>query len=114
VIFLFFFVLLKKPNIVRIDPDYTVLATIDFNPPAELLAAQLENKHDMMGRLLAAQKLGGKKDSKSIGKLKHTLNNDSFYGVRIEAAKALAKTHTPEALEALTQSLSQKRRARQT
>lgn len=104
----FYFDLPKKPSIVRIDPDYTVLASIDFQPPADLLAAQLKNKDDMMGRLLAAQQLGGKKDSKSINQLKQTLNNDPFFGVRIEASKALAKTHTPEALEALNQSLAQK------
>lgn len=110
----FYFDLPKKPEIVRIDPEYTVLASIDFHPPAELLAAQLENGDDMMGRLLAAQQLGGKEDSASIGKIKHTLNNDSFHGVRIEAAKALAKTRSPEALDALVQSLGQKdARARQ-
>ncbi len=110
----FYFDLPKKPGIVRIDPDYTVLASIDFKPPTDLLTAQLNNEDDMMGRLFAAQQLGGKRDSKSIEKLNHTLNNDSFYGVRIEAAKALAKTHTPEALEALSLSLDQKdARARQ-
>lgn len=103
----FYFDLPKKPQIVRIDPDYTLLANIDFNPPSDLLAAQLEDKNDMMGRLLATQQLGGKKDSKSIEKLKHTLNHDGFYGVRIEAAKALAKTHSPQALDALAHSLGQ-------
>ncbi len=110
----FYFDLPEKPEIIRVDPDYTLLADIYFHPPTSTRSAQLKNEKDMMGRLLAVQLLGGKKDSKSIDKLKHTLNNDSFYGVRIEAAKALAKTHTPDALKALADSLEQKdARARQ-
>ena len=97
----FFFELPARPKIVRIDPELTVLAAIDFQPPNPLLFAQLENPDDMMGRLLAAKALGGRKDAKSIEALEKVLTGDPFYGVRIEAAKALAKTHTPGALAAL-------------
>lgn len=103
----FFFELPTKAKIVRIDPDLTVLAKIDFKPPNPLLFAQLENDDDAIGRVIAAQNLGGKKDKQSIEKLKSTLNGDEFFGARIEAAKALAKTHTPEALAALVDSLGQ-------
>ncbi|MCB1233497.1 MAG: M1 family metallopeptidase [Verrucomicrobiae bacterium] len=103
----FFFDLPAKPKIVRVDPEYTVLASVDFTPPPPLLHAQLENADDMMGRLFAVKALGGKNDPASLEKLKATLNGDSFYGVRIEAAKGLAKTHTPEALAALSDSLKQ-------
>ncbi|MFK5923798.1 MAG: M1 family aminopeptidase [Verrucomicrobiota bacterium] len=103
----FYFDLAKKPDIIRIDPEYTLLTDIDFHPPTSTRSAQLKNEKDMMGRLLAVKLLAGKKDSKSIAKLKNSLNHDSFYGVRIEAAKALVKTHSPEALIALTQSLQQ-------
>jgi aminopeptidase N len=61
----------------------------------------------MMGRLLAAKTLGGKKDSQSVEKLNERLNQDPFHGVRIEAARALAKTRTPEALKFLAGSLKQ-------
>ena len=40
-------------------------------------------------------------------KLRDTLNHDSFYGVRIEAAQALRSLHTDEALEALLASTQQ-------
>ncbi len=103
----FFFQLPSKPKIVRLDPELTVLAKIDFQPPNPLLFAQLENGDDMLGRLLAAKALGGRKDAKSIESLTKVLRNDAFHGVRIEAAKALAKTRTPEALAALAGSLEQ-------
>ena len=97
----FFFKLPAKPEVVRIDPDYTVLCSLDFKPPAPLLLAQLERKDDMMGRLLAVKALSGRKDRKSIDALKKALQEDPFFGVRIEAAKSLAATHTAEAFAAL-------------
>lgn len=103
----FYFDLNKKPAIVRIDPDYTLLAEIAFQPPAKLLKAQVKNPQDMMGRLLAVQQLANKKDSNSNKQLEHALNQDTFYGVRIEAAKALAKIHSSESLAALSHSLDQ-------
>ena len=96
-----------KPTAVRIDPDFTVLADIDFKPANPLLHAQLELKDDMIGRLFAVQHLGGRKDADSIDKLTARLNGDAFYGVRIEAAKALEKTHTTESLDALLASRQQ-------
>lgn len=103
----FYFELPTKPKIVRIDPGLTVLASIDFSPANPLLHAQLENGTDMMGRLLAATALGGKQDQESIDRLKQVLLGDPFYGVRIEAAVALTKTHTPAGLAALVDSLAQ-------
>ncbi|MCB1232086.1 MAG: HEAT repeat domain-containing protein [Verrucomicrobiae bacterium] len=103
----FFFALPSAPKLVRLDPEGTVLAKIDFSPPNPLLFAQLENPDDMLGRLLAAKTLGGRKDDKSIDALKACLNGDGFYGVRIEAAKALTKTHTEESLAALLASRDQ-------
>lgn len=103
----FYFSLPNKPEIVRLDPDLTVLAGIDFTPPAPMLMEQLQNPNDMLGRLLAVKSLGGKNDGQSLDGLKKALNGDAYYGVRIEAARALAKTHTPEALAALIDSQKQ-------
>lgn len=97
----FYFSLPEKPKMARIDPGVTVLAGIEFLPPDPMLHAQLENAEDMMGRLLAAKILGGRKDRKSIELLGKILSTDPSYAVRTEAAIALAKTHTPEALEVL-------------
>jgi aminopeptidase N len=103
----FYFPLPKKAKIVRIDPDLTVLAGIDFTPASPLLHAQLENPDDTIGRLLAAAALGGRKDRESIDRLGKILKEDSFYGVRIEAARSLTKTQTRESFDALAASLTQ-------
>ena len=103
----FYFDLPAKPKIVRLDPDTTVLAGVDFTPPNPLLHAQLENPGDLIGRVIAAKTLGGKSDAESINLLKKVLSGDPHYGVRIEAAKSLAKTHTPEALAVLLGAVAQ-------
>ncbi len=104
----FSFTLPDKPKIVRINPDLSVLAEIQFNPTSAMQQAQLESKGDMLGRLLITKKLGGRKDSKSIKQLAAVLGNDSFHGVRIEAAKSLAKTHTDDAFAILKKNIGQK------
>jgi aminopeptidase N len=103
----FYFPLDAAPEIVRFDPEYTLLAKVTFRVPAAMLHAQLGEKDDMIGRLLAIEQLSEKKDKESVGWLKETLNNDRFYGVRIEAARALRLIHTDEALDALLASTKQ-------
>src|SRR5207249_5740337 len=48
-----------------------------------------------------------RRDKETVAKLKQVLNNDPFYGVRIEAARALRSAHTDEALEVLLASTKQ-------
>jgi aminopeptidase N len=103
----FYFPLSGEPNIVRFDPEFTLLADVKFHKPAAMLHAQVENQADVIGRLLALDKLKDKKDKKTIAKLKHVLNHDSFYGVRQSASSALREIHTDEAFEALAESLDQ-------
>ena len=101
----FFFPLPGAPELVRVDPDYTLLAKIEFQPPPEMLKRQLAG--DVIGRMLAVQSLGNKKDAASAEQLKQVLNADGFHGVRSEAAKALKKMNTNDARTALVQSLVQ-------
>ncbi len=103
----FFFKLPAQPKTARIDPGYTILAKINFTPPSPLLDAQLDDETDMIGRLLAIQVLSKKKDKESIDRLAETLRADAFYGVRIEAAKALKTIHNDAAFAALRGSLNQ-------
>jgi len=100
----FNFPLESAPEIVRLDPEYTLLIKPSFNVPNAMLFAQLADPSDMMGRVLAIDQLANKQDKESVAKLKQTLNHDSFYGVRIEAARALRSIHTDEALAALLDS----------
>jgi len=103
----FYFPLDAAPEIVRVDPEYTLLAKTTFRLPTSMLYAQLADKTDSIGRLLAIEQLGEKKDKETIAKLKKTLNEDGFYGVRIEAARALRSIHLDDALEALVDSKKQ-------
>ena len=110
----FYFPLPDAPEVVRIDPELTVLAKITFSPSTSMLYAQLADKADMIGRLIAAEQLGSKKERGAVAKLKDVLNNDAFYGVRMAASKALQAINTDEAYEALLASARQEdARARQ-
>ena len=60
-----------------------------------------------MGRLRAVEPLQSRPDHDSIAKLKDLLNGDGFWGVRVEASKALRAIHTDEALDALLASTHQ-------
>jgi aminopeptidase N len=97
----FYFPLTEAPEFLRIDPELTVLAKITFSPTMSMLYAQLADKSDMLGRLIAAEQLGSKKERSAVAKLKDVLNNDSFYGVRMAASKALQAINSEEAYEAL-------------
>lgn len=100
----FYFALPSQPELVRVDPDYTLLGKIDFTPPGAMLDKQLQG--DMIGRMLAARILGGRQDQASADKLARLLKEDSFHSVRSEAARALAKMATPGARDALLAGLA--------
>ena len=97
----FYFPLESAPEIVRVDPNLALLAKVTFNLPEAMLYAQLADTNDMVGRLLAIQQLSEKRNQETVARLKQALNHDAFYGVRIEASRALRSIHTDEALEAL-------------
>ena len=104
----FYFALDSAPRIVRLDPHLALLAKIDFhNLPTPMLYAQLEDKEDVVGRLLAIDTLKDAKGHEAVEKLNHALNHDSFYGVRVEAARALQSIHDDESLNALLDSTKQ-------
>jgi aminopeptidase N len=103
----FYFAMHAEPNIVRFDPDLTLLAKVAFSVPEPMLYAQLENRSDVVGRLLAIDALKEKKDKKTVSRLKDVLSNDPFYGVRRGAAAALQEIHTDEAFAALVESMNQ-------
>ena len=103
----FYFPLSEAPEIVRLDPELTVLAKFNFNPPTPMLYAQLADSSDMLGRLIAAEQLSSKKDKDTVRRLKDALNKDDFYGVRQAAAQSLRSIQSDEALEALLASREQ-------
>lgn len=103
----FYFPLESAPEIVRLDPDYTLLAKVNFDPPGAMLDAELADSTDVLGRLLAVEQLAGKQSREGVEKLKRALNSDACFGVRLESAKALRGIHSEPALEALLDSTNQ-------
>lgn len=103
----FSFDLPDAPTAVRVDPDYTVLADTSVKIPAPLQDAQLKLEDDVMGRLFAVKMISSRKDKETLALLAERLQNDPFYGVRIEAAKAIADRQAPDALVALIDCLKQ-------
>jgi aminopeptidase N len=103
----FYFPLDRAPDIVRLGPDYTLLAKITFPLPTPMLYAQLADQDDAIGRILAMDQLDDKRDKETVAKLKHVLNDDPFFGSRVEASRALRQIHTDEARDALLASTTQ-------
>ena len=103
----FYVPLPEKPDVVRFDARTQVLGSIDFDKPNEMLYAQLQLQDDVVGRLLAADALNDKDDQRSIDALQTALQGDAFFGVRRQAAQALADIGTPKALAALIASREQ-------
>lgn len=90
-----------KPEIVRFDPEYTLLAKIKFEKSDALLEADLKNENDMMGRVLACEALAARRTGSAVAALKHALQHDKFFGVRQSAARALRQICSDEAVAAL-------------
>lgn len=103
----FYVPLTAQPELVRFDPDYTLLAEVDFDKPTEMLEKQLANQDDPIGQLLAAKAFAEDDSKRSVEALTQTLASDSFYGVRIAAAESLAKIATDEAYQSLADNLEQ-------
>jgi aminopeptidase N len=103
----FYFPLDSAPDSVRLNPDCSLLAKIDFSFPREMLNVMITNRHDILARVEAVGKLADERDKAAVATLKNALDKDAFYGVRVEAARALASIHTDEALDALLASTNQ-------
>ncbi len=103
----FYFPLDAAPTSVRLDPEFTLLAKVSFALPNAMLYAQLTNQTDVIGRLLAIEQLGAKTDKEAVARLRQTLNGDPFFGVRLEASRALRSIHSDEAFDALLASIRQ-------
>ena len=101
----FYFNLPAQPDRVSLDPDFTVLAKWDFNPPAEMIKNQL--KADFESRWRALEMLGEKKDDATARQLGETAAHDAHFAIRIEAIQTLAKIGTPAARGLLIAQLTQ-------
>jgi aminopeptidase N len=103
----FYVSLPARPQIVRFDPEYGLLAKTSFDLPEDLLKAQLKNEDDAVGRILACAALGKEGKDGAVEALADRLKHDPFYGVRQRAAKALSTIGTNKAIAALVDGLDQ-------
>lgn len=103
----FYFPLESAPTLMRLDPNLTVLAKINFTIPAPMLKPQLSDAQDVVGRLLAVEQLSRARGKETVDHLKQVLNTDPVPAVRIEASRGLRTIHTDEALDALLACASQ-------
>jgi aminopeptidase N len=78
-----------RPTMVRIDPGNTVLKEITEDKSRELWVAQLTGDPDPIGRIRAARALAKNKTDANRRELAKALASDTFWGVRVEAAKSL-------------------------
>jgi len=97
----------SKPEFVSFDPDYTLLARVTFDQPEAQSIVQLEKDENAISRIMAIRALAKKKSDKAIAAIGKALESDSFFGVRVEAAKHLGKIGNEKAIEALVNQLDQ-------
>jgi len=97
----------RHPEQVRVDPDFTLLATINEKKSDNLWKNQLSSAGSLYERIRAAEHFGDTKTDASRETLIKALNSDAFYGVRVEAAKALGRLKGDLSRDALITGLSQ-------
>lgn len=97
----FYFPLDSAPGVVRIDPQLTLLAKIQFKPSRTLLEAQIRDSKDFLGQMHALELLGDKPDREALALIADALRQARHHAVRSQAAETLRKIHSDEALSAL-------------
>ena len=91
-----------RPRFVVVDPELAVLAEVKIEAPADMLRAQLASAPSARGRMQATTGLGRLDDPPSTRALAAALADEKeFWGVRAEAAEALANLRSEAAFSAL-------------
>lgn len=80
----------SKPLIINFDRGNHIIKRVKFERSDEELAYQLINDNDVMGRMLAAVELKARRTEVAARALSESAKRDRFWGVRVEATKALA------------------------
>jgi aminopeptidase N len=100
----------SKPLLVNFDYHGTLIKELNFEKPTEDLAYQLNNDADILGRVWAVNQLQKRVASTATSEsekalitteLTGALGRDKFWGVRVEAATALAGLNADAARDAL-------------
>lgn len=101
----FYLPLKRDPEYLSLDPDFTILGTVEFERPLEMMLNQIE-RDAVTGRISAAKGLAREGSLSAIKALKRVLLSDPFWGVRAECARALGEIGNEAAQSALLESMS--------
>jgi aminopeptidase N len=91
----------SRPEQIRIDPDFALLADIEEDKSRGWWVAQLAKGPSVPERLRAVEHFAKTPSAADREVLIEALKDDPFYAVRAEAAKALGKTRQADVKEAL-------------
>ncbi len=97
----FFFSFEEEPVNVNIDPGNWILKNLKFDKPKMMHLYQLLYDGNVMERIRACHELENFFSEDVITALVRVIETDKFWGVQLEAAKALGKIGTERALEEL-------------
>ncbi|MBR8826606.1 MAG: M1 family metallopeptidase [Gomphosphaeria aponina SAG 52.96 = DSM 107014] len=86
----FYFPLEKKPDFVSFDVGNNYLKTVTLEYPIPELKTQLKSDPDPISRIYAATALAKKGGLEVVKALSEALQNEQFWGVKVEIAKQLA------------------------
>jgi aminopeptidase N len=101
----FYFPLTEKPDFISFDVGNNYLKTVILEYPVPELKAQLEFDPNPISRIYAAEALANKGALEAIKALSAALENDSFWGVRVEVARQLAEISLDQAFDGLVSGL---------
>ncbi|MCZ8248870.1 MULTISPECIES: M1 family metallopeptidase [unclassified Microcystis] len=102
----FYFPLAQKPDFVKFDRGNNFLKTVTLEYPIGELKAQLQQDTDPISRIYAAIAIAKKGGLEAIEALGTSLENEPFWGVRVEVVKQLATLGLDQAVTALIKGLN--------
>jgi len=102
----FYFPLEAKPQFISVDPGNFHLKTLTLEYPIPELKAQLQFDPDPISRIEAAIALGKKGGLEAVKALVTALQEDPFWGVRIEVAGQLGKLKLDQSFAGLVTGLA--------
>jgi aminopeptidase N len=96
----------KRPLSVGFDPEQRVVGKLSFEAPGDMLRHQLAEGSSALLRWTAADALSKKHDPTTVKALRDSLSReDEAWMVRVEAARALGKIRSDDALAGLVAAL---------
>lgn len=104
----FYFPLPVKPLFISFDVGNNWLKTVTLEYPLPELKAQLKLDADPISRIYAAEALGKKGGLEALNALAEALQQEKFWGVRVEVAKQLAEIKLDRTFAALVIGLQDK------